>query len=300
MQLLITGGTGFIGGSLVRSLLKDGYKITVISRQRPEQVKNKISPDINVASSMAAIDQSDVFDAVINLAGEGIMDKRWSVSRKKELEDSRIALTSELVDLLERMSNRPKLLISGSAIGYYGSHPATETLNESNSPGNDFAASLCQRWEQAAQRASSFGVKVIIVRTGVVLHPAGGALAKMLPGFRLGMGGAIADGKQMMSWIHREDMVRLLLFLLKTPGLEGIYNATAPNPVSNRDFTRSLAAALHRPALIPVPAMALRIALGESSQLLTEGQAVYPERLTEAGFSFNYPELQEALKDLLS
>ncbi len=300
MQLLITGGTGFIGSRLVKALLADSCSITVVSRQSPEQVKKSLSPEVNVVSSIAAIDPSDVFDAVINLAGEGIMEKRWSASRKKELLESRVGVTSELVDLLERMQNRPKLLISGSAVGYYGNHGSDSRLDESDTAGHDFAASLCQQWEQAAQRANALGITVVVVRTGIVLHPDGGALAKMLPAFKVGMGGPVGHGNQMMSWIHREDMVRLLVFLLKTPGVEGVYNATAPNPVSNKDFVHLFAKALHRPALIPVPAAALRLALGESSQLLLEGQAVYPERLAKAGFQFNYPDLQQAFENLFS
>ena len=299
MKILVTGGTGFIGRPLVEELLARKYKATVVSRQPILSVMRQFHSKVEVVPSIAAIDPVTSFDAVINLAGEGIMDKRWSDRRRKVLEDSRIGLTSELVDLLERMPEKPNVLISGSAIGFYGSHPSSHKIDELSDAGRDFAASLCVRWEQAAQRAEALGIRVCIVRTGVVLHPGGGALKKMLPAFKVGAGGVIASGEQMMSWIHREDMIRLLLYLLENNDAYSVYNATAPNPVNNRTFTKALSKALHRPAFIPVPAAMLRLALGESSSLLTEGQAVFPVRLVESGFSFSYPDITSALADLL-
>lgn len=299
MQLLITGGTGLIGRALVQALQAEQWVVTVISRQPPQQVQRYWRTPVKVLPSVAAVDPGELFDAVINLAGEGIMDQRWSPARKQQLLDSRVGLTTELVDLFERMPNRPRRLISGSAIGYYGDHGADQVLTETHPPADDFAASLCQRWEQAAQRAGQLGIPVTVVRTGIVLDPNGGALAKMLPVFRLGLGGVIGNGQQMMSWIHRADMVRVLLFLLTAPEVEGVYNAVAPNPVSNWYFVRQLASVLRRPALLPVPALALRLALGESAHLLSGGQAVYPQRLLEAGFAFDYPDLSAALAGLL-
>ncbi len=301
MQYLITGGTGFIGRPLVHRLLDDGHDVVVLSRQSAQDVRSQLSARVKPVTSLAAINPSTSFDAVINLAGEGILDKRWSPARKKVLLDSRIGVTSELVDLIERMENKPGCLISASAVGVYGfAHGASELLDESSEVGSGFAATLCNRWEQAARRAESMGVRTCLVRIGVVLHPDGGALQKMLPPFRLGLGGPIGDGQQTMAWIHLEDMISILLFLANHQEASGVFNAVAPGPVNNKAFARALGRAVRRPALIPVPKCALELMLGESAQLLTEGAPVVPARLKEAGFSFAYPDIDEALASLLA
>ena len=297
MKILITGGTGFIGHPLVEALLQKHYQVTVVSRQPQLNVVRRFSNPVNAVPTLAAIDADEKFDAVINLAGEGILNRRWSKQRKKVLLESRVNFTSELIDLLERMSSKPQLLVSGSAIGFYGAHSASEKIDELSPNGLGFAASLCQQWECAARRAESLGVRVCVVRIGMVLHPDGGALKKLLPAFRLGGGGVIAGGQQMMSWIHRDDLVALLLFLLNSNDIYPVYNAVAPTPVSNKKFTKMLANALHRPAILPLPAGVLRLALGEASTLLTQGQAVYPVRLVESGFSFKYPDIAAVFAD---
>ncbi|MDD7804251.1 MAG: TIGR01777 family oxidoreductase [Endozoicomonas sp. (ex Botrylloides leachii)] len=295
IKILVTGGTGFIGKQLVKALLAKKYSVTVISRQPALSVMRQFSNNVLVLPSISAIDPATLFDAVINLAGEGIMDKRWTSQRKIVLENSRIGLTHELVDLLERMPKRPKVLISSSAIGFYGTCPPTQKIDELSICGSDFSASLCARWEQAAHRAEELGLRVCIVRTGVVLHPDGGALKKMLPAFKAGLGGVIASGEQVISWIHRNDIVRILIYLLENQDMHSVYNATAPNPVNNREFTKALSQVLHRPALIPMPAAILRWLLGESSSLLIGGQSVSPNRLINSGFSFIYPDISSAL-----
>lgn len=301
MQYLITGGTGFIGRQLVRRLLDEGHDVVVLSRQSAQGVRAQLSDRVKPVTSLAAVDPSTSFDAVINLAGEGILDKRWSPARKKVLLDSRIGVTTELVDLIERMENKPGCLISASAVGVYGfAHGTSELLDESSDVGSGFAATLCHRWEQAAQRAESMGVRTCLVRIGVVLHPDGGALQKMLPPFRLGLGGPIGDGQQTMAWIHREDMISILLFLASHREACGVFNAVAPEAVNNKAFARALGRAVRRPAMIPVPKCALELMLGESAQLLTEGAPVIPGRLKEAGFSFAYPDIDEALASLLA
>lgn len=301
MQYLITGGTGFIGRPLVHRLLDDGHDVVVLSRQSAQDVRSQLSARVRTVSSLAAINPSTSFDAVINLAGEGVLDKRWSPARKKVLLDSRVGVTSELVDLIERMENKPGCLISSSAVGVYGfAHGASELLDESSEVGSGFAATLCNRWEQAARRAESMGVRTCLVRIGVVLHPDGGALQKMLPPFRLGLGGPIGDGQQTMAWIHMEDMISILLFLANHQEASGVFNAVAPGAVNNKAFARALGRAVHRPALIPVPKCALELMMGESAQLLTEGAPVLPGRLKEAGFSFAYPDINEALASLLA
>lgn len=298
MQILITGGTGFIGRRVVRALLQDGHRVSVLSRRTPSEVRKLLTSDVRPVQSLSAINPSIAFDAIINLAGEPVMGKRWSHKRKRELLDSRVGLTSELIDLIERLENKPKTLLSCSAVGYYGHHEASEPQNESCGAGRDFAATLCERWEKVAHRAESQGVRVCIFRTGIVLHPDGGALREMLPVFRLGLGGPMGSGQQMMSWIHVDDIKRIVLHLLNNESLRGVFNATAPNPVSNKDFARTLGAVLKRPAVLPVPGIVLKGMLGESSEMLLYGQAAIPERLREAGFKWQQPELQRALEQL--
>ena len=301
MQYLVTGGTGFIGRRLVQQLISAGHQVTVISRQHAKDVRKLLSFEVKPVRSITAVNPSVYYDAIINLAGEGIMDKRWSASRKRELLDSRVGITLELADLIERMEQKPGRVISGSAVGYYGGAHEAELLDEATPAGNDFAASLCHRWEQATDRISGMGVPVSIIRTGIVLHPGGGALQKMLLPFRLGLGGPIGHGNQMISWIHMDDMVALLLFLIEDTGTHsGVFNATAPNPVSSREFSRALGKAVKRPACIPAPAIAMKLLLGESATLLTEGQAVIPVNAQKAGFKFKYPELVSALNSMLS
>ncbi|MGI9278317.1 MAG: TIGR01777 family oxidoreductase [Endozoicomonas sp.] len=299
MQILITGGTGFIGRRLVAKLLSKGHRLTILSRQDAKDVRRLLTSEVKPVKSLSAVNPSVAFDAVINLAGEGVMDERWTPARKRQLLDSRVTLTSELVDLIERMESRPGCLISGSAIGFYGGREDAARLEESSESGDDFSAGLCVRWEQAAQRAEGLGVRVCLVRTGVVLHPGGGALHEMLPPFRLGIGGPLGSGKQIMSWIHMEDMVNSLLFLLETESAQGAFNATAPEAVSNKEYSKTLAAALNRPAFLTMPAMVLKLMLGESSEMVLKGQNVYPERLLSEGYEFAYPQLKPALAHLI-
>ena len=299
MQFLITGGTGFIGRRLVNRLLEEGHQVTVVSRQNTSEVRQLLSSGVKSVRSVTAVNPTVYYDVIINLAGAGIMDERWSTGRKKILLNSRVGITLELADLIERMDQKPGSFISGSAVGYYGSQPAQERIDESNLAGSDFAASLCMRWEQAAGRISAQGVRTSIVRTGIVLHPEGGALQKMLPAFRLGLGGTMGHGQQMMPWIHIDDMVELLIFLIHSPEAEGVYNATAPKPVSNKQFASALGKALCRPALLPVPAIALKLLLGESAVLLLEGQNAMPVHLLDQGFNFQFADIEQALKNLL-
>ena len=300
MQYLITGGTGFIGCRLVHRLLNEGHQVVVLSRQPAKEVRLQLSTRVKPVSSLSAVNPASYFDAVINLAGEGILDKRWSQARKKTLLDSRIGVTSELVDLIERMENKPGCFISASAIGYYGFSRPGEELDESAEVGSDFAASLCDRWEQVARRVETLGVRTCIVRIGVVLHPSGGALQKMLPVFRLGLGGPIGNGRQIMSWIHMDDMLNALLYLVNHPETKGVFNAVSPEILTNKAFAKELGRAVRRPAIITTPESVLAIMLGESAQLLTEGQAVTPRRLQEAGFTFAYPNARKALASLLA
>jgi uncharacterized protein (TIGR01777 family) len=238
------------------------------------------------------------YDAVINLAGEPIVDETWTEKRKQVLRDSRIALTEKLVQCIAAAKQKPTVLLSGSAVGYYGNGGSKE-LYESASAGNDFAASLCRDWESATLAAKSSGVRVCLLRTGLVLSRNGGLLGKMLLPIKLGLGARLGNGKQWMSWVHIDDYVAMALRLLQDDQMSGPFNMTAPNPVTNVEFTRVLAHTLHRPAFFIAPGFMLRLATGERAALLLEGQRVLPANLTDAGYQFKFPKLGKALDDLL-
>ncbi|MGY3806461.1 TIGR01777 family oxidoreductase [Aeromonas veronii] len=297
MKILITGGTGFIGRKLVAHL-KVNHEVVVLSRQG-SRAYSLLGHDIKVLDNLDRLDDLNDVDTVINLAGEPIAAGRWSESRKQLLCDSRWLLTEQLVDLIKLSSTPPKVLINASAIGWYG-RQGTETLDEQyRSPNDEFTHQLCQQWETLAQEAQSRQTRVCIVRIGLVLGMDGGALPKMLPPYRLGLGGPMGSGSQMMSWIHVQDLVRAMLFLLEHEECSGIFNGTAPHPVSNREFSQTLATTLHRPHLFFVPAPLLQLVMGEAADLLLTGQKVIPARLQQAGFHFSYPELSSALANLL-
>ncbi|WP_462381566.1 TIGR01777 family oxidoreductase [Pseudomonas sp. Marseille-QA0892] len=297
MQILLTGGTGLIGRGLCRKWLAEGHRIWVWSRS-PQTVSERCGPGVTGIADLEALGEEPL-DAVVNLAGAPIADRPWTESRKQTLWESRIDLTDRLVNWLEMRTQRPAVLISGSAVGWYGDAGAA-VLNESSAQkSQDFATRLCAAWEASARRAEALGMRVIQVRTGLVLAHDAGLLARLVPLFKLGLGGRLGNGTQYMPWIHLEDQIALIDFLLQQPHASGPYNGCAPHPVRNRDFTRSLADALHRPAVMNAPAFALR-ALGEMSVLLLGGQNARPQRLEEAGFTFRFTDLDIALTDLLA
>jgi uncharacterized protein (TIGR01777 family) len=299
MKILVTGGTGFIGRALVRALLAEGHELTVYSR-RPAAVAGLLGPQVGVLADLDTWSPDIHFDAVINLAGEPIIGRWWTEARKRVLWDSRVTLTDRLVAALARTQVKPSVLISGSAIGIYGDHGNTP-IDEwaAVEPATGFAGSLCSAWETSALRAREAGIRVCLLRTGLVVGPRGGFLARMLPAFRLALGGPIGTGRQWMSWIHVADQVGLILFLLKAGELDGTFNATAPEPVTNQEFTRILADKLKRPAFLKVPAGLLRIAMGEMSGLLLGSQRVIPTRAMQAGFRFSFETLDAALDNVL-
>jgi uncharacterized protein (TIGR01777 family) len=245
-----------------------------------------------------ATDNIDPFDVIINLAGAPIFGSLWTSARKKILRASRIELTEQLVTYIAQSTIKPSLLISGSAIGYYGNQGDT-VLTEQSAPVTDFSHELCADWEAIAKQAQSQGVRVCIIRTGLVLGP-GGLLQGMLLPFKLGLGGRLGNGKQWMSWIHRQDWINIALAMINDASMQGVYNATAPNPVTNVEFTAALARCLKRPALLPLPGWLLKTGLGEMSQLLLGSQRVVPERLLEKGFKFDYNDLDSALRQAIS
>ena len=283
MRITVTGGTGRIGSLLVNELRKRGDEVTILSR----------SHGWDAMSGPAPADALAGRDAVVHLAGEDIA-QRWTDESLKRIKDSREIGTRNLVDGIVAADPRPKALISSSAVGYYGHRP--DRIDEDAPPGNDVLADICKAWEREAERAP---VRVARIRTGVVLDRHGGALQKMLLPFRLGVGGPVAGGKQPLPWIHVEDVVGIYLAAIDDERWSGPFNATAPEPVSNREFSTALGRALHRPAIAPVPAFALRILYGGMAKLVVEGQNAIPRRASELGYTFRHPNLDEAIKSAL-
>ena len=299
MHIFITGGTGLIGRHLIPALLRDAStKITVLTR---DAIKAKVSLPDNVALVTSLDDTFDFdnVDAVINLAGEPIADKRWSETQKTRICESRWQITQQLTDKINAAEQPPATFISGSAIGYYGRQGdklVTEAFTEVH---REFTHTVCEQWERIALQASQKS-RVCLLRTGVVLSGDGGALSKMRLPFSLGLGGRIGDGNQYMSWIHINDMVAAILFLLKHKNCEGAYNLTAPTPVTNSEFVKAYAASLGRPAIFPMPALALKLLMGEAADLLLTGQRVVPQKLQDAGFQFSFSDVQSAFADIES
>jgi len=293
MKILMTGGTGLIGSAFIRKYRSD-HTFTVTTRNK-ERARKLLGDDVTLLSSVDEVADIGQFDAVINLQGEGIADKRWSDSRKQALKDSRWQVTEKLASLINAAETPPKVFLSGSAIGYYGPHDA-QPVNESDGPKyTDFAATLCQEWERRALAAEEV-TRVVLLRTGVVLAKGEGALAKMITPYRFGLGGPLGDGNQMMSWIQLEDMVRAIQYLLEHDNLSGPVNMTAPGPVTNEAFSRTLASVLNKPHFMRVPAFVLKLGLGEMSSMLLEGQAVVPDKIRNHGFEFKYPTVREAFQ----
>ena len=291
MNILITGGTGLIGTRLCQQLHQLGHTLTVLSR-KPETVPT-------FCKAIRSLDEwqsTQHFDAVINLAGESIVDKAWTEARKKVLWESRVGLTQSLVRCIEAADEKPRVFISGSAIGYYG-NTGDKTLDEGAHVGKDFGAQLCDEWEKAALASS---VRICILRTGLVLAPSGGFLKKMLPAFKLGVGGSMGSGQQWMSWIHIDDYIAVLIELLTNPNAQGAYNMTAPQPLTNQAFTEHLAKALNRRVFFSTPAWVLQLLLGERADLLLGGQRVFPVRVTDLGYTFKYHDLDDTLQALFN
>lgn len=306
MTVVLAGGTGFLGGALRHALATEGHAVRILTRQTPRSPAHvQWQPDGTSGPWRSALADADV---IINLTGEGIADKRWTPARKQALHTSRILPARSITKALGEVPARPRLVISGSAVGYYGAHDA-EPITEDSPPGGDFLARLSVAWEHEAAAAASATTRVALVRTGIVLHPDGGALKTMLLPFRLGVGGPLGSGRQYWSWIHLDDWVALIVWMARSTATSptdggheprvSAYNATAPEPVTNREFSRVLGGVLRRPAIVPTPAFALRIALGEFSQFLTTGARVLPVRAEREGFAFRFPRLDVALTDLL-
>lgn len=295
MRILITGGTGLIGRHLIAQLLKTDTQITVITRSL-DRATQLLGSTVTFLPELSVLSHLDDFDAVINLAGEPIADKRWTSLQKEHLCQSRWQITQQLVALFSASNCPPGIFISGSAIGYYGSQ-GSDAITETTAPHDEFTHHLCQQWEDIAMQAQSAMTRVCLLRTGVVLANDGGALKKMLLPFRLGIGGPLGNGHQYLAWIHIDDMVRGIIWLLEHP-LSGPYNMVSPHPIPNAEFAKALGTALHRPACLPVPAVAVKMIMGEGSVLVLGSQRALPERLETSGFQFRWQNIKEALQDL--
>ncbi len=295
MRITLTGATGIIGSGLVAELTARGDEVTVLSRD-PERAQAALGAEaapwdpLTEPAPAAALSGRD---AVVHLAGESVA-QRWTDARKRAIRDSRVLGTRHLLEGLRAAEPRPPVLVSGSAVGYYGPR-GEEPIDEEAPPGQDFLARVCVEWEREAQAATELGLRVAQMRTGVVLDAHGGALAKMLPAFRLGIGGPVAGGRQYMAWIHRDDLVGLAITALSDERWSGPFNATAPEPVSNAEFSRALGHALHRPAFAPVPAFAIKLLYGEMSEIVTTGARAVPAKPLVLGYEFRHPRLPEAL-----
>ncbi|WP_410734703.1 TIGR01777 family oxidoreductase [Citrobacter koseri] len=296
MQILITGGTGLIGRHLIPCLLELGHQVAVVTRS-PDKARQLLDSRVALWKGLEDRQNLNDIDAVVNLAGEPIADKRWTAQQKERLCQSRWSITQKLADLINASETPPSTLISGSAAGYYGDLGEV-VVTEEEPPHNEFTHKLCARWEQIACSAQSDKTRVCLLRTGVVLAPEGGILAKMIPPFRLGLGGPIGNGRQYLAWIHIDDMVNGILWLLDND-LRGPFNMVSPYPVRNEQFAHALGHALKRPAILRVPATVIRLLMGESSVLVLGGQRALPKRLEAAGFSFRWYDLEEALADVI-
>jgi uncharacterized protein (TIGR01777 family) len=299
MKVTVTGATGLIGTALVAALKERGDEVTVLSRN-PDQAARELGVEAVAWDPMAEPAPSSAIsgrDGVVHLAGEPVA-QRWTESVKRSIRASRDLGTANLVAGIAASEPRPGVLVSSSAVGYYGKHGA-EIIDESAPAGNDFLAEVCVEWERRARAAEELGLRVVIVRTGVVLDSGGGALKTMLPPFRAGVGGPVAGGRQYMPWIHLDDIVGIYLAALDGEGWSGPVNGTAPEPVTNADFSKALGRALGRPAIFPVPAFAIRTLYGEMAEIVTEGQRAVPARTLESGYVFQKPELDAALRSAL-
>lgn len=297
MKITLTGASGFIGQRLVKLLQAEGHELTILSRREHEgggsrQVVWRPEQEDPPAAALEQV------DAVIHLAGEPVA-QRWTDDVKRRIRSSRVDSTQRLVRALSRGARRPAVLICASAIGIYGSR-GDEVLTEASAPGAGFLEDVAVDWEREASRAEELGVRVVQVRIGIVLGGGGGALAKMLPIFKLGVGGPIGSGRQWMSWIHVDDLTALIAFALHHDALRGPVNGTAPQPATNADFTQALGHAVHRPALLPVPEFALRLGYGEMARVLVASQRVLPAAAERAGFQFRFSNLEQALKNVIS
>lgn len=301
MKVAITGATGFVGSRLVEKLQAKGHQPLILTRNL--DAASKAFPNVEVVGytpteSGEWQEAISGCDAVVHLAGEPIAESRWTTKQKQEILNSRQLGTQKIVEAIAKANPKPGVLVNASAIGFYGTSE-TATFDENSASGNDFLAEVCQKWEAEAQKVKDVGVRLVILRFGIVLGD-GGALSKMIPAFKLFAGGPLGTGKQWFSWIHQDDLVNLIIEALTRSDLEGVLNATAPNPVRMSELCQTLGAVLNRPSWLPVPGFALEALLGEGAQVVLEGQQVLPKRTISCGFNYQYPTLKPALAEILT
>ncbi len=294
MNILITGGTGFIGSALCSRLVADNHHLVVLSRH-PERIK----PPVQGIDSLDNLNDDIAFNAVINLAGEPIVNKRWTDQQKQRILKSRLDTTQALIEYFDRIDPKPGVFISGSAIGYYGVGKTDDPIDETGSGDESFSSQICRQWEAIALKAEPLGIRTCLLRTGIVLGN-GGALAKMLLPFKLGAGGRMGSGTQWMSWIHIRDLIGIVLYCIENDSIQGPVNGTAPSPVTNLQFTKALGKVLNRPTFFPMPAAAITLLMGRmGEELLLAGKRILPRKIQDAGYTFAYENLEEALADVV-
>ena len=315
-RYLITGGSGFIGTQLIKQLLLEGHEVTVLTRdevktmnhfdalmkrtKRERNAPNVAQSTVKTITDFDQLNDDDSYDVVINLAGQGIADKRWTETVKQQLIDSRINTTRALYDYLKDAMVKPDVVISGSALGYYGFEHGDTELDESAQGDKSFSSQLCHAWEAQANQNEALGIRTCYLRTGIVLGKNGGALKKMLPAFKSGLGGPMGTGKQWMSWIHMDDMLGIIRHAIDHEEISGAINATAPNPVRNKHFAKTLGKVLKRPAFIPMPAFVLKMMMGQmAEELLLSGQRVIPKKIMDSGYDFRFKQLSDALREII-
>ncbi|MBK6606991.1 MAG: TIGR01777 family oxidoreductase [Leptospiraceae bacterium] len=301
MKIAIVGGSGFIGRNLAKALHSAGEEVIIFSRKNslPQELMGLANIHLVSTSKPSAKDLEGI-DALVNLAGESVVGEKWSDKRKEALRTSRVDFTRSIVEELAKVKVKPKVLLQGSAIGFYGMHETGKPVfSEDAKSGEDFLAKLCVDWEEEANRAKDFGVRTVLIRTGIVLSPESGAMQQMLLPFKMFVGGPLGNGKQYMSWIHLADMIGAIQFLLANPKAEGAFNFTAPNPCSNEEFSTVLGKVMGRPSFMRVPSFPLIALYGEGAEVILKGQNVIPAKLAAFGYQFQFSELKNALEDLL-
>jgi uncharacterized protein len=300
VKILITGGTGLIGKVLAKNLLADGHQVIILTRN-PAKSKNVptgatlVAWDAKTASGW--VEHANGADAIVNLAGANL-DRRWTASYKETVKQSRVDAGKAVVEAVAAATEKPKVVIQASGIGYYGPH-GDEIITEASPAGDDFLAKVCKAWEASSEAVEAYGVRRVVIRTGIVLATQGGAMARLVPIFRFFAGGPVGSAKQYYPWIHLADEVDAIRFLIENPGLSGPFNLTAPNPAKNAEFVKALGKALNRPALAPAPGFVLKLMFGEMSTVVLDGQRAIPQRLQEAGYKFRFDQPEPAMRHLL-